>query len=318
MTKDYKESELSNETMAPSDPQSPQDQVMDFINTLGEHMEEAFTAAQGEKTDQHTEKEGSVGNPPEYFPSEKGESSSNENRNNNTNNERGPHGHHHRQHDGPWGGQQWGGNWRERGGRQNPWAAMAAMFGNPENFGSGGAPFTGPAPFSGPPGGGPCRGRGGFGGFGGRGGYGGPWGWGGPHRRWGSRGGPGCHKGGNNDQEFIPAVDLFDTTDSFVIHIALPGALKEDIGINYDFDNAELQISGVVHRPGDEEFLKHLVDGERRVGAFDRKIKLESNGKTVAVDADAITAKLENGLLEVTVPKLRKADEPEKKKINIE
>ncbi|KAF3929501.1 hypothetical protein ABW19_dt0201441 [Dactylella cylindrospora] len=293
--------------MAPSNPQSPQDQVMDFINTLGEHMEEAFShpAQQNEKGD---DAQGASGNPPDYATSEKGEPSNNGNRSNER--REGPFGR-----GGPWGGPwnaTWRDNWREQAGQTHPWAAMASMFANPENFGPGGAFPFGPGGHGGPggPGGPGGRGRGGFGG---RGGYHGPWGW--QSRRWGK--GPHCHRGGNNDQEFIPAVDIFDTPDSFVVHIALAGALKEDIGINYDFDNAELQVSGVVHRPGDEEFLKHLVDGERRVGAFDRKIKLESNGKTVAVDADAITAKMENGLLEVTVPKLRKADEPEKKKISI-
>ncbi|KAF3926810.1 hypothetical protein ABW20_dc0101128 [Dactylellina cionopaga] len=286
--------------MAPSNPQSPQDQVMEFISNLGEHMEEAFSTASSttEKGEnQPSEKEAQAqGNPPDYEQGEKaGESST--------------HAHRGEGAERPqWG--PFGGNWRGQG--QNPWAAMASMFG--EGFGPGphgphGPPH--PGAFFGPGRGG-CRGRGGFGG---RGGYHGPWGWGSHRGRWGNRGS--CHKP-NNDQEFTPPMDLFDTTDSFVIHIALPGAIKEDIGINYDFDNSELQVSGVVHRPGDEEFQKHLVDGERRVGAFDRKIKLESNGKHVAVDADAITAKLENGLLEVTVPKLRKGDEPEKKKINIE
>ncbi|KAF3913191.1 hypothetical protein AA313_de0205909 [Arthrobotrys entomopaga] len=290
--------------MAPSNPQSPQDQVMEFISNLGEHMEEAFSNAEThtEKGD-HNEKEAEgQSNPPDYSQSgeKTGESSNHTHRGSGDRGERGQ-----------WG--PWGGNWRENG--QHPWAAMANMFN--ESFGGAGGPAGSQGPFPHP--GMFFRGRGGCGrggGFGGRGGYQGPWGWGSRRGRWGHHGGH-CHRGGN-DQEFTPRMDLFDTPDTFVVHIALPGALKEDIGINYDFDNAELQVSGVVHRPGDEEFQKHLVEGERRVGAFDRKIKLESNGKTVQVDADAITAKLENGLLEVTVPKLRKADEPEKKKINIE
>ncbi|KAK6497507.1 hypothetical protein TWF481_011914 [Arthrobotrys musiformis] len=320
----------NSEKMAPSTPQSPQDQVMEFINTLGDHMEEAFAQAaaasspQTEKGDaQSTASEkgpAASGNPPDY--EQTGESSAHANR--------GGNGGGDRRERPQWG--PWGGNWRDHA---NPWVQMANSFaesftgpgpnGPPHPpphhpgmfFGGPGGGERGPGGFGGPGG---CRGgRGGFGGFGGgRGNYHGPWGWGSHRGRWGNRGGH-CHRPDNSgSQEFTPAVDLFDTPDSFVIHVSLSGAIKEDIGINYDFDNAELQISGVVHRPGNEEFQKHLVDGERRVGAFDRKIKLESNGKTVPVDADGITAKLENGLLEVTVPKLRKADEPEKKKINIE
>ncbi|RVD87439.1 uncharacterized protein DFL_001674 [Arthrobotrys flagrans] len=316
MTKNYEKSEK----MAPSKPQSPEDQVMEFINNLGDQMEEVFSRApspQTEKGDQSaSEKEARAQeNPPDYDQAEQtGESSAHANRSGNGGGDR---------RDRPqWGGP-WGGNWR---GHPNPWVQMASSLA--ENFtgpNANGPPPPHPGMFFG--GGGPggfggpggCRGgRGGFGGFGGgRGSYHGPWGWGSHRSRWGNRGSH-CHRPDNGSQEFTPAVDLFDTPDSFVIHVALTGAIKEDIGINYDFDNAELQVSGVVHRPGNEEFQKHLVDGERRVGAFDRKIKLESNGKTVPVDADGITAKLENGLLEVTVPKLRKADEPEKKKIIIE
>ncbi|KAK6332051.1 hypothetical protein TWF718_002586 [Orbilia javanica] len=325
MTKNYQ----TSEEMAPSTPQSPQDQVMEFINNLGDQMEEAFSQAhssQTEKGDQPASEKGAKaqGNPPDYEQAEQtGESSASANRGGNGGDHRGRH---------QWGGGPWGGNWREH---PNPWVQMAGSFAegfshlnnsgqlpppppHPSAFFGGGGPGGpgGPGGFGGPGG---CRGgRGGFGGFGGgRGNYHGPWGWGSHRNRWGNRSGH-FNRPDNSSQEFTPAIDLFDTPNSFVIHVSLPGAIKEDIGINYDFDNAELQLSGVVHRPGDEEFQKHLVEGERRVGAFDRKIKLESNGKTVPVDADAITAKLENGLLEVTVPKLRKADEPEKKKINIE
>lgn len=34
--------------------------------------------------------------------------------------------------------------------------------------------------------------------------------------------------------EFSPAADVFDTPTSYVVHVSLPGARKEDIGINYD------------------------------------------------------------------------------------
>lgn len=37
---------------------------------------------------------------------------------------------------------------------------------------------------------------------------------------------------GNN--EFSPAVDVFDTPTSYAVHVSLPGARREDIGVNYD------------------------------------------------------------------------------------
>lgn len=48
----------------------------------------------------------------------------------------------------------------------------------------------------------------------------------------GSQGG--CHGVKRPSTEFSPAVDVFDTPTTYVLHVSLPGAKKEDIGINYD------------------------------------------------------------------------------------
>lgn len=111
---------------------------------------------------------------------------------------------------------------------------------------------------------------------------------------------------------FQPPVDLFDQPRQWVIHIAVPGAKKEDVGVNWDTDRSVLSISGVVHRPGDEAFLSSIVSSERAVGLFSREVRLppveghaNENGKD-EVDADGIVAKMEDGVLVVTVPKVEK------------
>ena len=106
--------------------------------------------------------------------------------------------------------------------------------------------------------------------------------------------------GNNNDDEtkaaksedFKPEADVFDTEDSYVIHINIPGAKKEDVGVNWDAEKSELNVAGVIYRPGDEEFLKTLALDERKVGAFERKIRLGSRANPAAVDVEGITAKL--------------------------
>jgi HSP20 family protein len=124
--------------------------------------------------------------------------------------------------------------------------------------------------------------------------------------------------GAANDQgDWRPDVDVFETDSAFVVHVPLPGANKEDVGVTWEAETCELAIAGVVHRPGDEAFLKTLAVGERKVGAFERKIKLGSRATATQVDVDGITAKLENGLLVVDVPKL-KNDFVEIKKVDIE
>ena len=106
-----------------------------------------------------------------------------------------------------------------------------------------------------------------------------------------------------NSKDFTPPADIFDTPDAYVVHVSLPGAKKEDVGVNWDADKSELNIAGVVYRPGDEEFLKTLALDERKVGVFERKVKLGSKANPANVDADGISAKMEDGVLLITIPK---------------
>ncbi|KAK4504649.1 hypothetical protein PRZ48_002610 [Zasmidium cellare] len=119
------------------------------------------------------------------------------------------------------------------------------------------------------------------------------------------------------DETFTPEVDVFDTPESFVVHISLPGAKKEDVGVNWDADKSELSIGGVVYRPGDEEFLKTLALDERKIGAFERKVRLGSRANPAQVDVEGISARMEDGVLRVEVPKLD-GEYVEVKKVDIE
>ncbi|KAF2008914.1 HSP20-like chaperone [Aaosphaeria arxii CBS 175.79] len=123
----------------------------------------------------------------------------------------------------------------------------------------------------------------------------------------------------NKDSEdFSPETDVFDTPSSFYIHISLPGAKKEDVGVNWDAEKSELSIAGVIYRPGDEDFLKTLAMDERKVGPFERKIRLGTRANPAQIDAEGITAKLEDGVLRVEVPKLEKEGFVEVRKVDIE
>jgi HSP20 family protein len=118
------------------------------------------------------------------------------------------------------------------------------------------------------------------------------------------------------------------TLDAYILHVALPGAKKEDVGVNWDAEKGELNVAGVVYRPGDEEFISSLRQGERKVGVFERSVKLPLAGAAAAggegekereeeIDSDGITAKLEDGILVVTVPKVEK-EWTDVKKVDIE
>lgn len=108
----------------------------------------------------------------------------------------------------------------------------------------------------------------------------------------------------NESEDHKPEADIFDTESAYVVHVSLPGAKKEDVGVNWDAEKSELSVAGVIYRPGDEEFLKTLAVNERKVGAFERKIRLGTRASPAHIDADGISAKLEDGVLRVEVPKL--------------
>lgn len=119
------------------------------------------------------------------------------------------------------------------------------------------------------------------------------------------------------ENSFTPPVDIFFTERDYVLHVALPGAKKEDIGVNWDAEKGLLNLAGVVYRQGDEEFLKTLSKSERKVGVFERTVKLPPGSEDKEeIDGDAITAKLEDGILVVTVPRVEK-EWTEVKKVDI-
>jgi HSP20 family protein len=105
-------------------------------------------------------------------------------------------------------------------------------------------------------------------------------------------------------EDFTPDVDVFDGPESFVVDVSLSGAKKEDIGVSWNSEKSELEIAGVLHRRGDEEFLQTLAMNERKVGAFQRTVRLGSRANPASIDSDAITAKMEDGVLRIDVPKL--------------
>lgn len=107
--------------------------------------------------------------------------------------------------------------------------------------------------------------------------------------------------------DFEPRTDIFDTPASYLIHLSLPGAQKEDLGVEWDGEKSTLHIGGVVHRPGiDEETLKLLaVDGRKKeVGVFEKEIHLGTKRDPANIDVAAITAKMTDGVLVVKVPKI--------------
>jgi len=96
-------------------------------------------------------------------------------------------------------------------------------------------------------------------------------------------------------------VDVRETELSYELEAELPGVKQENIHISLEKD--VLTIAADVNLEKKEEKVNYLYS-ERHAGHMERRFNLEG------IDQDRITAKFENGMLTVSLPKAQ----PEKPK----
>ena len=108
-------------------------------------------------------------------------------------------------------------------------------------------------------------------------------------------GGAGNDNNGSSVADWVPAVDIIEEKERFVLRADVPSVKPEDIDVN--MENGVLSVSGERHRESTEE-----AQGMRRVervsGKFYRRFNLPDTA-----DAQEISAKSANGILEVVIPK---------------
>jgi len=107
---------------------------------------------------------------------------------------------------------------------------------------------------------------------------------------------PGAAPGNGGARRWIPAMDLAETEDSYVLHADLPGLTEDDVKI--EFEDNVLTVSGERKSEQREEGKGGYVRIERASGSFTRSLTLPAG-----IDAGAIEAGFDNGVLEVRIPK---------------
>ena len=99
----------------------------------------------------------------------------------------------------------------------------------------------------------------------------------------------------DGNQEWIPAVDISETGEEFLIRAALPAVKKEDVKVT--LENGTLTLSGERHYQQEHKGEKvHKV--ESFYGSFSRSFALPE-----VIDSTAIRAESKDGVLTIHVPK---------------
>jgi HSP20 family protein len=93
---------------------------------------------------------------------------------------------------------------------------------------------------------------------------------------------------------YSPTVDVEETNEAYLLSFDVPGLSKESLGI--EFADGQLVISGERKVERSAESKRHVT--ERVHGTFKRTLKFGEN-----IEADKIEAKLDQGVLYVTLPK---------------
>ncbi len=109
-------------------------------------------------------------------------------------------------------------------------------------------------------------------------------------------------------QAWMPSVDVIETPDAIQLKAELAGIDPADIKLEVD--------ENVLTLSGERRFKEEVHEDkyyriERRYGSFTRSIALPQN-----VQADKIDANFENGVLQVTVPKMPEV-QPKRISVNV-
>jgi HSP20 family protein len=95
-------------------------------------------------------------------------------------------------------------------------------------------------------------------------------------------------------------IDVKEDDKSYVVHAEVPGVKKEDINIS--IDGNQVSISAEVKREKEEKQGEKVLRSERYYGKVYRAFALAQD-----VDQNNASARYENGVLELTLPKKQAA-----------
>jgi HSP20 family protein len=108
-----------------------------------------------------------------------------------------------------------------------------------------------------------------------------------------------AQQGSSRATAWAPALDISERKDAYLVTVELPGVEADDLEIT--MEDGLLTIQGERHVAHDSS-EQHFHRVERRYGAFRRSITLPAH-----VIAEGIQASVDNGVLQILVPKMEEA-----------
>ena len=109
--------------------------------------------------------------------------------------------------------------------------------------------------------------------------------------------------------DIVPPMDVSETEKAFLIKAEMPGIKKDDIDVSVK--DGVLTISGESKEETEEKKEGKVIRQERRYGKYVRSMSIGAN-----VDVEHIKADYDDGILELTLPKLA-IEEAKKIKVDI-
>jgi HSP20 family protein len=99
---------------------------------------------------------------------------------------------------------------------------------------------------------------------------------------------------------WVPALDVYETVDKFVVTVELPGIEPEDVEVSVE--DSTLTIKGqreFFYKDATEDSFQRI---ERRYGAFSRTLSMPTTA-----DTERVEASFDKGILTIELPKREEA-----------
>ncbi|MDH3671358.1 MAG: Hsp20/alpha crystallin family protein [Gammaproteobacteria bacterium] len=97
-------------------------------------------------------------------------------------------------------------------------------------------------------------------------------------------------------RDLIPAIDVSEDDNQYIVRAELPGVHKDDIGVT--LENGVLTISADTKSESEEKKGERVIRQERRYGKYLRTLRLGTQ-----IDEKNVNAAYKDGVLQLVVPK---------------